>query len=186
MQNEIFPQKTQRLLLRFEIAGFVFNCAAAAVLHFLFEWSGEELFTALFSAVNESVWEHLKIFSIPYVVWAFVEVFCVGVPFKRLAVSKVFGLYVMIITIPVFFYTYTGIVGNNIAIIDIISGFAITALAYLVSYRLITRATFIDRYFALAAFLFAVYCVMTAFFTLAPPQLGLFKDPQTGGYGLPV
>lgn len=177
-------KKNDTRFLHFEIFGFIFNSAAAVVLHFLYEWSGKELFTALFSAVNESVWEHMKIFSLPYVVWGFAEVFCAGVPFKRLAVSKVCGLYVMIITIPVFFYTYTGIIGKNILIVDILSGFVITALSYRVSYRLVSGAPYINRYFTAAMILFAVYCAAVAFFTFAPPEIGLFRDPITGGIGV--
>ncbi len=184
MSGSILNNKTRKRFFRYEMSGFFFTSAAAAILHFLYEWSGKELLTALFSAVNESVWEHLKIFSLPYVVWGFVEIFCAGVPFKRLAASKVIGLYFMIITIPVFFYTYTGIFGKNVAAVDIISGFAITALSFVVSYRLTTAAPYIERYFTKAMLLFALYCTMTAFFTFAPPRIDLFKDPQTGGYGL--
>ena len=184
MGNTILTQNQRKRLFKLEIAGAVFNALAASVLHFLYEWSGKELFTALFSAVNESVWEHLKIFSIPYVVWGFVEVFCAGIPFRRLAPAKVFGLYAMITAIPVFFYTYTGILGKNIAIVDIISGFAITALAYYISYQLAAEAPFLEKYFTAAAVMFGIYCVMTAFFTFAPPQLNLFRDPMSGKYGL--
>lgn len=175
----------KRGFICWETAGFIFTSVAATVLHFLYEWSGEELYTALFSAVNESVWEHIKIFSLPYVIWGFVEIFCSGIPFRRLMPSKVFGLYTMITVIPVFFYTYTGIFGKNIAIVDILSGFAITALSYYVSYRLAVYAPFIDKYFKLAAVLFAIYAAALAFFTFAPPRIPLFQDPVSGEYGLP-
>lgn len=180
MSEQILAPKTKRRLFIFEIVGAVFTAVMATVLHFLYEWSGRELFTALFSAVNESVWEHMKIFSLPYVVWGFVELFCIRLPFRRFAAAKVIGLYVMLITMPTFFYTYSGIIGSNIAVIDIASGYAITALAFYVSYRLTAYAPRIDRYFTAAMVLFALYCVMIAFFTFAPPDLNIFKSPGSG------
>ena len=35
------------------------------LLHFTYEWSGENPIIALFSAVNESIWEHLKLAFYP-------------------------------------------------------------------------------------------------------------------------
>ena len=63
-------ESSRKTLFWFEVSGAVFVSIAAVVLHFLYEWSGGEIWTTLFSAVNESVWEHLKIFSLPYVFWA--------------------------------------------------------------------------------------------------------------------
>lgn len=42
------------------------------ILHFLYEFSGKNLLVAMFSAVNESVWEHIKIAVMPtYIVAIF-------------------------------------------------------------------------------------------------------------------
>ena len=184
MKTLQIPEIIRRRLLRYEVTGFIFTSVCASLLHYLYEWSGKELLTALFSAVNESVWEHMKIFTLPYVVWGFVELFCVRPPFQRFAAAKIFGLWAMIITIPVFHYSYTGIIGASAAIVDILSGFVITALAFYVSYRLTSYAPDIERHFTPAVFLFIIYCVMTAFFTFAPPQLNIFKDPDTGLIGM--
>ena len=185
MSDTIPNKNARKKLLHFEAAGFVFNVLAAAALHFIYELSGNALYAAIFCSVNESVWEHMKIFSIPYVVWGFVEVFCSGVSFKRLAVAKVCGLCVITALIPVLFYTYTGILGRNIAVLDIICGVAAAALAYFASFRTAASAPCPGRWFAAASLVFALYCAATVFFTFAPPQIGIFRDPVSGGYGLP-
>ena len=170
-------QHEKKKLKRYETAGFIFTSIAATILHFLYDWSGQELFTALFSAINESVWEHIKIFTLPYAVWGFVEVFCTDIPFKKIASAKVFGLYSLALMMPVFYYTYTGVIGKSITIVDILSGYVITALAYVISYRLITNTPYIERYFHLCAILFLLYCAAIAFFTFAPPDLAIFTPP---------
>ena len=65
--NGALSERNRKRFFRFEVFGAIFVSCAAVILHFLYEWSGKEFWVTLFSAVNESVWEHLKIFSIPYV-----------------------------------------------------------------------------------------------------------------------
>ena len=177
-------ESARSTFFKLEVSGAVFVSAAAAVLHFLYEWSGREVWSTLFSAVNESVWEHLKIFSIPYVFWSFIELCCVRMPFKKFVSAKVLSLYFMLLSIPAFYYTYTGIFGRNIALIDILSGFAFTIMTFILSYRMITKAPCIEKYFRLSLFLLALYYIMISYFTYLPPKWGIFKDPVSGEYGL--
>ncbi|MEM3021819.1 MAG: DUF6512 family protein, partial [Candidatus Caldarchaeum sp.] len=51
----------QRILKQTEVGGFFFIVFAGSLLHFTYELSGGNMVVALFSAVNESVWEHLKL-----------------------------------------------------------------------------------------------------------------------------
>ena len=44
------------------------------LLHFLFDWTGGNAVVALFSAVNESIWEHLKLLFYPMVLFAVASV----------------------------------------------------------------------------------------------------------------
>ena len=48
-------------MMRLELAGIVFIVFLGSFLHFTFELSGNNPVVALFSAVNESVWEHFEI-----------------------------------------------------------------------------------------------------------------------------
>ena len=41
------------------LAGILFTITAGTLLHFCYEWSGENPFVALFAPVSESVWEHV-------------------------------------------------------------------------------------------------------------------------------
>ena len=49
----------------FQIFSAIFVMILGTLLHFTYEWSGENLFIAAFSAVNESTWEHLKLLFYP-------------------------------------------------------------------------------------------------------------------------
>lgn len=48
------------------MVGFVFTGVLGILLHFLFDWTNGSVVAALFSAVNESIWEHTKLFQKEY------------------------------------------------------------------------------------------------------------------------
>ena len=58
----VFMTTTQNnLILRYELFGMLFVSILGGLLHFTFELSGFNPIVGTFSAVNESVWEHLKL-----------------------------------------------------------------------------------------------------------------------------
>ena len=64
-----------RRLNIFLIIGAVFTIITGTLLHFVYEWSGESLFVGIFSPINESVWEHLKLLFFPMSVWILIGYF---------------------------------------------------------------------------------------------------------------
>ena len=55
----------KRELRRWEIVGFIATGLFGTLLHFVYEWTGGNRVIAVFSAVNESTWEHMKLLFIP-------------------------------------------------------------------------------------------------------------------------
>jgi ethanolamine utilization microcompartment shell protein EutS len=66
-------------VLVYEIVGAVFIVFLGSALHFTYELSGKLVFVGAFSAVNESVWEHLKLAFWPSLIWMLIEY----VPLKK-------------------------------------------------------------------------------------------------------
>lgn len=60
-------------LKKLEICGVFFIFICGTLLHFVYQWSNKSVVSILFGAVNESVWEHVKIFALPYAAWAIIE-----------------------------------------------------------------------------------------------------------------
>ena len=52
------------------IVGIIVICIIGTLLHFTYEWSHHKKIVALFSAVNESTWEHIKIAMTPTILWS--------------------------------------------------------------------------------------------------------------------
>ena len=173
-----------RRVLFFELVGIVFIIIFGSMLHFTFEWSGGNAVVGVFSAVNESVWEHLKLGFWPAIVFALVEFKYLKKETNNFLFAKTIGVYLIPITIVVIFYSYTAVLGESIFVIDILSFVIAVVVGQLVSYRFLTGKTL--PYNLDMASLFALILLGLAFviFTFYPPQFALFQDPITGGYGI--
>ena len=166
------------------LLGSVFIYALASLLHFTYDLSGGSALSVLFGAVNESVWEHVKIFSFAFITWSFLELLVIKPPFKKYVTAKVLSLYFLTLSIIVFFYTYTTILKKPILLVDLISSAVFVVLSQYISYLLTTRDNNIHRYFCVALFLLSLALIMLFSFTIFPPKIELFKDPVTNRYGL--
>ena len=97
----------------------IITSAIGCLLHFVYEWSGENVIVGLFSAVNESTWEHIKLLYIPFLLSAIIENIIYGRYFRNFFYSKLIGAIVGMFTIVSVYYTYTGIIGKRFAFVDI-------------------------------------------------------------------
>ena len=52
--------------------------AAGNLLHFVYDWTGQSPVAGALAAVNESVWEHMKLLTTPWVLWSIAELVAVG------------------------------------------------------------------------------------------------------------
>ena len=174
----------RRRVLFFELTGIVFIIIFGSILHFTFEWAGGQAVVGVFSAVNESVWEHLKLGFWPAIVFALVEFKYLKKSTNNFMFAKTIGIYLIPIVIMVIFYSYTALVGESILVIDILSFIIAVIVGQLVSYRLMTYKTLpynLDNFSLIALLLLGIAFVL---FTFYPPQLPMFQDPITGEYGI--
>ena len=111
--------KTSKLL-QIEIIVIIICLFLGTLLHFTYQWSGKNLFIASFSAVNESVWEHLKLAFYPMLIMAIVEYFFVKEIANNYIEANTIGIFGSIAFIVISFFTYTGIIGTNFLLIDIL------------------------------------------------------------------
>lgn len=169
-----------------ELWGLPFTFAAAMVLYFSYQLTGGAVWTVLFGAVNDSVWEHVKVMTLPYLFWAVMELCAVRIPMRRMVVAKTAGLYVMAGSAAAFYYGYSYFAGRTVPTVDLFSAFACIGLGFLVSYRLAVCPRRLAPWFAAAAFALVVFLTMYLSFTVNPPKIRLFLDESTQSYGIPA
>lgn len=166
----------------YQIFSSIFVCILGTVLHFTYDLSGGNSIIALFSAVNESVWEHLKLLFFPMLITTIIGYFYIGKNVPNFLCSKTIGIITSILFTVIFFYTYSGILGKNIAIIDISSFFVATILGEYIAYRLMNSTLKCNKKIAIIVLIMMGICFIT--FTNSAPKIGIFKDPITGQYGI--
>lgn len=172
----------KKLIRNYQIFSVIFTFVLGTILHFTYQLSGENRFVAIFSAVNESVWEHLKLLFFPMLITTIIGYFYIGKRYGNFLCSKTLGILTAMAFTIIFFYTYTGIIGKNIAIIDISSFFIATILGEFLSYLLIINSFECNSKTAVIVLFVLFICFVI--FTYFPPKLGIFKDPITGEYGI--
>jgi hypothetical protein len=153
------------------------------LLHFTFEWSGFQEVVGVFSAVNESVWEHLKIAFMPSILFAIIEYRFLYKRTNNFFFAKALGIYTIMVIIPVIFYTYTIFIEHNLTI-DIISFMFAIIIGQLVSYKLLTFKQLSKNLRVISIVALIILGLAFVVFTFYPPQFPLFQDPVSGEYGI--
>ena len=166
-----------------QMGGFIFTAVVGTLLHFLFDWTGESAVVALFSAVNESIWEHLKLLFYPMVALAVIEYFFWGKDIKSFWCVKLMGILTGLTLIPVVYYSYTGILGAEADWFNITIFFLAAAVAYWVETKLFQRDYTCRISAGVAVALICLIAVVFTVFTFRPLHIPFFQDPLTGTYG---
>lgn len=166
----------------YQVFSIIFTFILGSLLHFTYKLSGGNPIVAFFSSINESVWEHLKLLFFPMVLATIIGYFYIGKNVPNFLYSKTIGIIISMIFMVVFFYTYTGILGKNIPIIDIASFFIATIVGEFLSYMLIVNNYRNSDLISIITLIIIFICFI--FFTYFTPNIGIFKDPITGKYGI--
>lgn len=172
----------KRVLSHWQFAGFVFTGIAGVILHFLYGWTGESAFVASFSAVNESIWEHMKILFFPLFFFALVQNRYIGNDYNNFWCVKLLGTCFSVALIPILYYTLNGAFGMMPDWVNIAIFFVCAALCYILETWLF-RKNIISCNAGKARTILWVVAFLFVVFTFFPPQFPLFKDPLSGTYG---
>lgn len=158
------------------VLGVFFVLILGSLSHFFYEWSGNSYIVGLFTPVNESTWEHMKLVFFPMLLYSFIIIPKLKETFPCVASSLLLGIVSGTLSIPVIFYTYTGILGYHIFFMDLLT-FAISVMAAFYSAYKLTLSCKTKKHTILLLVLTCLLGLCFLLFTYAPPKLGLFADP---------
>lgn len=176
-----------KLIKRLQIISIIFSIILGTLLHFTFEVFSNNLFIASFSAVNESVWEHLKLVFFPMLIFAIIEYFLLKNYNNKnnYIFAKTVGIIFAVLFITIFFFTYTGIIGNNYLTIDILSFLFAIIFGEFICYKLLIKNNEINNKIkCISIFILLILFFSFIIFTYFPPKINYFKDPVKNNYGI--
>jgi len=174
----------EKPILKWELIGISFIIIAGGALHFVFELSGGWRPLAVIAAVNESVWEHLKLGFWPALIYFIGECFYIRKASDNFFFAKAIGILLIPVTIIVLFYAYTAFMEDMLAI-DLTIFVAAVVIGQLTGYKILKILPLPGWANGVGI---ALLVLMTAAFstlTYHALEWPIFQDPAGGGYGIP-
>ena len=157
-------------------AGVIFSAVLGTLSHFFYEWSGQNPVVALFSPVNESTWEHMKLIFFPMLLCTVFLAARFKEEYPCLPGALLAGNLLGTLSIPVTFYTYKGIVGRSFPAADIVVFLAGVLIAFRTAWVL-RESPAVCQYRNLIYLFTACFAVLFFVFAFFPPAIGLFAKP---------
>lgn len=190
---------------------FIFIGSIGVLLHFLYDMINNDIenigtiLISIFSSINESIWEHMKIFFMSIVIMSVIEIIVKKIIKERLKHKGIYlydinyynrfvSTFISVALIPILYYSYTGIFGEKNDIVNIGIYYIATLVFCILEYRYFNRISnninknninintkSYKEYIGIVmlVFIFLLFIV----WTFEPPQIPLFQDPITLTYG---
>lgn len=160
------------------ITEFIIVGIVGSLWHFFYDWTKENAFVGAFAPVNESTFEHLKLLFFPVLIYSVIEFFVLKNRPENYIAAASAGIFTGMLAITAFFYTYTGILGYNIMVLDILCYFIGLAVMLYTKKRIIDNGSFRSK---TAQYIFIIAIILMGFlfvvWTHNPPTLGIFTPP---------
>ena len=163
--------------------GIIIICLVGTLLHFTYELSHHNKYVAIFSAVNESTWEHIKICMTPTILWSIYEIIKYGFS-ENFLIAKSLSILTIILLIPILFYSYTMFTKKSILFIDVICFYITVICSQSIFKHIIILSNIPSIYTYLSIVLLIVELITYLYLTFKPFKNFIFKDPITHKYGL--
>lgn len=171
-------------LKKLEIAGIFFVIILSVFLQNLYGITNRNLVGVMFGSVNHSIWEFTKTLLLPYFLWSMIELLSVRTPFRRFVVSKTISLYFLGIS-----YILITLVTNLLglctnALPELVAAVACVAMSQYLSLCLIRSDFDTKNLYMPSILLLLLFAALFLSFTVFPPEMYIFKDRDTGLYGI--
>ena len=118
----------------------------------------------------------MKLVFFPMLLFSFFAISKIKDNYPCITSSLLSGILLGTFLIPIIFYTYTGILGYNVFILDLLTFLLSVIGAFFVAYRL-TLSCRMQEYTMLLWIAVGIVFLCFLLFTIAPPDIALFADP---------
>ena len=165
------------MMIRIELIGILFIVTLGTILHYTFDASGNLWWVGVISAMNESVWEHLKLAFWPSFFWTLIPYFLRPNTNHNFWLGRALALVSAPVLIAVGFYWYTAALGHHALVYDLILfvlAIAVGQCLAILVYRLSDLGALAAKIGAAIVFAEAVIFIL---FSFVQPDLPIFSDP---------
>lgn len=176
MRKQTLTSKLLIQIRRKDIPYILISSALGTINHFLYEYSDRNPVTGLFTPINESIWEHMKLLFFPMLFVSVIQFIIQRPGTSAFWGGRLAGTWISIFSIIFLYYGYSGLLGTHFAVIDILLFYTGILIAFIVSVK-------IGKYFrnadTLAIFWgWAVSALLFFILTCYHPEIPLFLPPH--------
>lgn len=155
---------------------YILIAIIGTLFHFMYKWTGENVFLAFLWPVNESIFEHLKMFFFPVMLVSLIQLIFVKEDKGLFLSSRLYGVLYAIIGCIAFYYVYKINVPEVKEVVFILSYYVFLFLGLFMSYNIYRYMKTMPEYLQWVAFSIAVLLVVTFIcFTYKPLDTEFFK-----------
>ena len=163
------------------ILPFLFISIFGTVLHFTYDLSNKNIVVGIFSSVNESIWEHIKLLLTPIFVMNFIN-YILGNTSNYFLILFI-ELILSIILVILFYKIKILIFKDKKDYINVISFYITVFIVVITKFYLEKNITSNNIHLLFKIPCLIIY-IMYLSFTIFPPRRKLFLDPITKTYGI--
>jgi len=178
--SETSTSVDRRAILMWEAISFVFIMLVASALHFAYELSNFWRPMAVFGSVNESTWEHLKLFFWPGLVISLVQYAYIRDKANNYWLGKALAMLAVPVGVITSFYFYLGIAlpiyGRGFLWADISTGAVGVLLGNVIAYYILTREPLRAGSKSVGWAIIGSMTLAMIVFTPSPPEMFLFNN----------
>lgn len=157
------------------LISYIFVTLLGVILHYTYEWSGENFIVGLFSATNESTWEHLKLVFFPMFLLTIWDIFTTYKSDDNFLPARTIGILAAMLFIVIAFYTFTGVTGQNIDFVNIAIYFLGVAFGFWVENRIYGKTKYLNNNISIA--ILFILALLFIILTYSAPDAGIFREP---------
>ena len=175
-----------RKLKRWSIIGVFVIFAIAGLWHFLYVWLPSPL-TAVLSPVNESPWEHAKLFFMPALIYFSIGCLTAGRTYPNFLFAHAAVMPLMPMLMLGIYYLLCAVCIESFPL-DLVNTLIVIALGVFASFKLTVASKRMDGPGYRAAAVMIVLGLLTVFavLTYLPPHISIFQDSKSFFFGLPL
>lgn len=178
-------ENTKKIKRLFILSSFVIFILST-LLHFSYKWSNENPFVGFFAPINESIFQHIKMFVFPTIIYYLITYLLFykkyEIEFKKYFSSILLTIIVTSVSILFFYYVFKHALSISSMIIDISSFIIGLFISSFLSYKMYIKSKMNNFYF-LINLSFSIYVVaMIYYLNYNPIHVDLFLDHETNTY----
>ena len=147
-----------------------------SLFHFAYDFTGKNIVIGFFTPINESIWEHIKLILTPLLLW---WILYYVFKHKKYNINKdrwfnaaFFAIITGIILVPSIYYLYTGALGVESLVVDVLILLFSILFAQLVAYHFYKYSKGIN--YLVPIIILTIIIIVFINFTILPPDLPIF------------